>query len=507
MDSICATRILKNAKQIREIDPTIFAEKKANEGFASVIPLGILRQFHTMQPDQLVRSPALLAVKQQILAQAELSPHGIIFSDLSFKGTVYLVKVTFQTSNATISVSDTDIAVIQQYLALAAPPISQYAAQYGENRLQVASTILTLTVDVPSGKYDDDTLKNWLRSLFSLHKDLNPTSTCMIVLNPPGVVNSDGALSNGILGYHDEVGILLTTSPPFISTASPYCFVNVTATSLTMKDQRDAYATALSHEVAEMVVDPFVSHTNPEVCDGCGGNCGIPWRSYFSAAPGGGFTYLRSDKGVIPANIPYDFFTAAVAQKAHVDNCPVSNTGCSYAPSAKADIGELLFYEQPSGYGTLWSESKEGNISLQTVNAWRQTWTQILPGAYTSKPAGSRRDVLFYSASEGRGEFYQSGNTGDLHQIQVTTGWRTDWGSSFPAGTRDPDSRICSSTNPPRALGSLIAAMVRETLPASRASLTFAQAGQLSCPEISLAVPSMTCSSMTGQAAWWNSTK
>jgi hypothetical protein len=186
MDSICATRILKNAKQIREIDPTIFAEKKANEGFASVIPLGILRQFHTMQPDQLVGSPALVAVKQKILAQTGVSPHGIIFSDPSFKETVYMVKVTFRTSNATLSVSDADIAVIQQYLTLAAPPISQYAAQYGENRLQVASTILTLTVEVPSGKYDDDTLKKWLESLFSLHKDLNPSSTCMIVLKSAG---------------------------------------------------------------------------------------------------------------------------------------------------------------------------------------------------------------------------------------------------------------------------------------------------------------------------------
>ena len=144
MSTICGTRVVKNANQIRVIDPTIFAAKQPNEGFSSVIPIEILRQFHTMQPDQLQNFPLLGAVKQKIVAQTAqqgVSPKGIIFSDPSFKGTVYLVKVTFRTKGATLSVSDADIAVVRQYLTMAAPAIAQYAAQYGENKLDVSSTI------------------------------------------------------------------------------------------------------------------------------------------------------------------------------------------------------------------------------------------------------------------------------------------------------------------------------------------------------------------------------
>jgi hypothetical protein len=137
MSIICGTRIIKNANQIRAVDPAIFAKKQPNEGFSSVVPIEILRQFHNMQPDQLQAFPALLAVKQKILAQTTqhgVSPKEIIFSDPSFKGTLYLVNVTFRTKTATLSVSDADIAVMHQYLTMAAPPIAQYAAQYGEHR-------------------------------------------------------------------------------------------------------------------------------------------------------------------------------------------------------------------------------------------------------------------------------------------------------------------------------------------------------------------------------------
>lgn len=33
------------------------------------------------------------------------------------------------------------------------------------------------------------------------------------------------------------------------------------------------YAHILSHEIAEMVVDPLANSSNPEVCNACAGNC------------------------------------------------------------------------------------------------------------------------------------------------------------------------------------------------------------------------------------------
>jgi len=431
MASICATRILKNAKQIRAIAPEIFAAKEPNQGFNSVVPIDILGRFESMSSDELKDLPELQAVKlklQQQSAAKGISPDGLIFSDPSFKGTAYLVKLTFRKAGTTVVVSDADMTTILQYLQMAAPAIAMYASQYGSNRLAVSSRILTMAVDVPSGKYDNDALQDWVRQLFKANLDLKPAESCFIFINPPGIINSDGALANGILGYHDDAAVI-NFGPIPQSGDSPYCFVNLRGTVLSVADRSDSFALALSHEVAEMIADPGVSHTNPEICDGCAGNCNNDWRSYFSTT--NGFTYLRSVKGGPPLSLVYDFFTAAVAQAAHVQNCPVSVTGCSYAPSAKADIGEILFYEQPTGYGTLWSENKNGEIALQTVNAWRQTWSQIIPGRFSSSNNG-RKDVLFYSAQEGRGEFYQSGILGDIHQLAVTNGWRNDWGIIVP---------------------------------------------------------------------------
>ena len=101
---------------------------------------------------------------------------------------------------------------------------------------------------------------------------------CIVVFSPAGMVNHDGDRSKGILGYHNEVLV------PFGTFPSQYQF-----------------ADTLSHEVAEMTVDPFVSHTNPEVCDGCAGNCNKDWKSFFAVNPLGGFTYLRSANGIPPA--------------------------------------------------------------------------------------------------------------------------------------------------------------------------------------------------------------
>src|SRR5215831_11513857 len=39
------------------------------------------------------------------------------------------------------------------------------------------------------------------------------------------------------------------------------------------KPKQKVYAHILSHEIAEMVVDPLADLSNPEVCDACAGNC------------------------------------------------------------------------------------------------------------------------------------------------------------------------------------------------------------------------------------------
>ena len=428
MNTVCATRAIQNARRIREVAPEIFATKQTDEGFADVVPFNILQSFHTMTDEALSDHPGLLAARQAIAKQnasQAIRPDGLIFPDPSFKGTLYLLKLNFNLGTKTLSVSDPDMATVHQYLKVAGPAIAQYAAQYGDNHLTIADTIYSMTVNVPKGTYSDDTLRGWLSDFLRAHPELGLAQKCIVVLNPPGVVNQDGAFTNGILGYHDNLIVL----PP--GERASYCFVNVLGANLTVADRNRRYATGLSHEVAEMIANPFNSISNSEICDGCAGNCANEWLSAFSLAFGGPYTYLHSYKNGIPPSVAYDFYTAAITQPKYIDDCPVTARGCSYAPSAHADIGELLFYERPTGYGTLWSEHQDGTIALQTVNDWRTTWSLIVTGKFTPKTTG-KQDVLFYSGPDARGEFYQSGLVGDLAQIAVHDGWRNDWSQIVP---------------------------------------------------------------------------
>src|SRR2546422_975586 len=88
--------------------------------------------------------------------------------------------------------------------------------------------------------------------------------------------NADRDPSRGIGGYHGLANV-------------PYCFVNAMGSGFTVADPQSLFALALSHEIAEMVVDPQANLENPEVCDPCGPNCQTPWIDYFTS--GGG--YLR----------------------------------------------------------------------------------------------------------------------------------------------------------------------------------------------------------------------
>jgi hypothetical protein len=432
INMLSATRALKNVKKIKSLVPDAFPATEPLEGYTSIFPFDVLTRFNLMSEAQLSKYPKLVEASRL----KEVRPRGIIFADDPFKGTLHLVQITFQVGANSIVVSDADMSTMLQYTTDALPVISQYCAQYGQNSLAVSSKILKLTVQTPQGKYNDDTLQGWVRSLL-LTVNTPIKNSCIVIFNPPGIVNTDGALSNGVGGYHDNV--VVPQGPPnfqqFIP--APYCFVNVTGKNLTVADRAGQYADTLSHEIAEMTVDPYVSHTNPEVCDACAGNCKKNWKSFFSLAPGGGFNYLRSASGIPALPFSYNFFTAAIAQTAYPDKCPSPDWGCDYAPSARQGVGELLFYEKPDGYAELYSVDAHANLAIQTIHTdWRNTWSLIVPGTYTSKPAGSRADLLFYTP--GHGEFYQTGLIGDMHQFSVHDNWRASWSIIVPGSFSTP---------------------------------------------------------------------
>jgi hypothetical protein len=100
-----------------------------------------------------------------------------------------------------------------------------------------------------------------------------------------------------------------------------YSFINCLGTGLTLDDRADVYATALSHEIAEMCVDPAADLSNPEVSDPCAGNCGVDYRNYFDIDG----NWLQNNSG-------YAFFTDGIATPAGVNSCPAPIAACIYQP-------------------------------------------------------------------------------------------------------------------------------------------------------------------------------
>jgi hypothetical protein len=119
-----------------------------------------------------------------------------------------------------------------------------------------------------------------------------------------------------VLGYHG-------LSPGGV----PYIFVNVTGSGFTLQDLQDYYALAVSHEIAEMVVDPRADGSNPEVCDGCGPNCEPVLRDYFDAAG----AYLKTSVA-FPPPFGFGFYINAIVKPSAAAQCPAPDSACAYAP-------------------------------------------------------------------------------------------------------------------------------------------------------------------------------
>ncbi len=233
-----------------------------------------------------------------------------------FSGTVYLADVHFSSSSGSRAVAPADLSVVQQYLELIASPISAYASQYGSNRLSVGPPLPRFVAAVHNSTYADADLQGWIntmRTANGLSKD-----SIILVINPPGMENLDAKESGGVgvLGYHGLASI-------------PYCFVNALGSGFSLDDRADLFAEAVSHEVAEMTVDPGANDANPEVCDGCGSNCRGPeaYRAFFDEVG----HYLGSGT-VFPPPYSYAFFLSAIAKPPAATDCPAPPSACAYAP-------------------------------------------------------------------------------------------------------------------------------------------------------------------------------
>ncbi len=233
-----------------------------------------------------------------------------------FHGTIYVADLELTGAGGPWSVAPADLSVVARYLSEIVAPVASYASQYGPTGLTAGRVLGRLSVPISQGSYSDADLQGWVNELVG--RDALGSDSAVLVLNPPGAVNRDAKESGGIgvLGYHGFASV-------------PYSFVNLLGTGLAPGDRSDLYAEAVSHEVAEMTVDPRANDRNPEVCDGCGTNClgSGAYRAYF-ASDG---RYLESAT-TFPPSFAYAFFLAAIARPAVAADCPAPAAWCAYPP-------------------------------------------------------------------------------------------------------------------------------------------------------------------------------
>ncbi|MDQ6947039.1 MAG: hypothetical protein M3256_12435, partial [Actinomycetota bacterium] len=312
----CSTRALKNAQYLRQVAPNALPSAESDEGFGTGIPIDVLARLHRLPADHPDLQPYEALSSFLSSNQMPLPLAGAARGEL-FNGTIYFVQVTFNTPGRSFMINDSDMNTIVAYTKHAVVPICDYASQYGQNSAAVNGSFLRYSVTLGGTSYSDADLKGWVNDI--VRSNRLPSSCCIALPSPQGLSISE---VSGNAGYHGKANV-------------PYTVFGVYATGLTLQDLPDVYAMVVSHELAELIVDPDVSHTNPEVCDPCDLNCGPLHRCYFDDLD----TYLAST-AALPPGFDFSYYVCAVVQPDAAASCPAGDGSCDYVPALQAAMLE-----------------------------------------------------------------------------------------------------------------------------------------------------------------------
>ncbi len=293
-----------------------------------------------------------------------------------FNGTLYFVQVAFTDKNppnAYNVVSFADMQTAIAYATQAVVPISLYASQYGANTVSVNSQVINYDYQIDGASVSDDQLRDIVNDVAS-HL---PDDACVVVLLPPAIDNSTNSRSAGTGGYHDYANVPYINA--FISNDKQG------STSLTIKDTTFRYAGGLSHEIAEMIVDPQVDG-KPEVCDPCGPNYVSTYLSYFD--DGGNYIATTQKTPYDPTlGFNFAFYVNGVVKPEFAQPKAAPSEACSYSPAIASREFDVRFYL--NRYGDL-----KSTFGTNYTAATRHWLNQGLP---VEGRRGSREfDVQFY---------------------------------------------------------------------------------------------------------------
>jgi len=302
----CFTRALKNARYLRENVPEL-SESSTQEGFGTGLPVESLARLHRLRADSL-ELQGYDAISTYLDSNTIPGPERAIRGSV-FNGTIYFVQATFRTPQQTFAVATADMNVIVQYAQRSIGRIVKYAGQYGAAGGTISPNVIQFSVTLTGTSYSDADVQGWVNNIASANH--LAASSCVFIVSPNGVTGDN---VDGNAGYHNKANI-------------PYIVAGIFANNLTLADLPDVYAMVVSHEIAEMIVDPGADQSNPEVCDPCDVNCTNLTRNYFNSND----NYLGSSQA-LPPGFNYAYYICAIVKPSGAPNCPPPASDCRYAP-------------------------------------------------------------------------------------------------------------------------------------------------------------------------------
>jgi hypothetical protein len=322
MSTMCGTRTVKIAKHLHAVAPSgitaasidAFAYGRAGSGSA-------------VEPS----TPADDTLRAWLENNPIPAGAPVVAAPL-FHGTLVFVRMTFQEpggASSAMSLSDVQVAV--QYATLAVNPIQRYASLYGPNSVNVSPNVIEFDAQLAGNSFTMSDFEGWVDQCASMAKAAGIGSPCIVILHNRDLPNSPSFVNNRN-AFHSMT-----------SSGNPYCYCLVFGEGLSVADNNHTsgghpndkvYAHILSHEIAEMVVDPQANLENREVCDACAGNCDNTWFCLFDQSG----TFLGGTADTATSTGYAYFINSIVSASAAVnsDQCIVDDSSkqsaCVYAP-------------------------------------------------------------------------------------------------------------------------------------------------------------------------------
>jgi negative regulator of replication initiation len=350
MEATCSTRAVKVLKYIQRNSPNSISRASLAE--LEKLPATVLSSAHTLS------NWTELTNDEQLRSWLRSAPPPAAKSSISgplFNGTLVFAQVSFAQPNLPPSgVLAADIQTAISYATLAAIPINRYASQYGPNWIRVWPVAIPFTANLQSSSFTHADFEGWVDDIgqFMRKQVSNP---CIVIMHNRDLPNS-ASFTGERNSFHSQT-----------SSGIPYCYSLVFGENLTVADnnhtfgsltRQKVYAHNLSHEVAEMVVDPRGDDSNREVCDACSGNCNVQFFDLFdqNGVFMGGTTDTASATG-------FSFFINSIVSAA----VAVDENFC-VSPGANAQVA--CVYPPPFVSGQLYAygdTGTPGNVSNPAI--------------------------------------------------------------------------------------------------------------------------------------------